>query len=136
MQRQILGKGMSDLRQKPKKMKYNGTEYEILFTIEVMDKIEDTMGLTSNDIIEILKNPRKDRETRNKFLRLGETLINIDAEKKNLSKVTDGELANVLTNAGMLDLLKVMVDTAQESFFVRQNDEEEEGDPNQNRATQ
>lgn len=136
MQRQILGKGMSDLRQKPKKLKYNGTEYEILFTIEVMDKIEDTMGLTSNDIIEILKNPRKDRETRNKFLRLGETLINIDAEKKNLSKVTDGELANVLTNAGMLDLLKVMVDTAQESFFVRQNDEEEEGDPNQNRATQ
>ena len=127
---------MSDLRQKPKKLKYNGTEYEILFTIEVMDKIEDTMGLTSNDIIEILKNPRKDRETRNKFLRLGETLINIDAEKKNLSKVTDGELANVLTNAGMLDLLKVMVDTAQESFFVRQNDEEEEGDPNQNRATQ
>ena len=46
MQRQILGEGMSDLRQKPKKIKYNGTEYEILFTIEVMDKIEDTMGLT------------------------------------------------------------------------------------------
>lgn len=127
---------MSDLRQKPKKIKYNGTEYEILFTIEVMDKIEDTMGLTSNDIIEILKNPRKDRETRNKFLRLGETLINIDAEKKELPKVTDGELANVLTNASMLDLLKVVVDTAQESFFVRQDDEEEEGDPNQNRATQ
>ena len=101
-----------------------------------MDKIEDTMGLTSNDIIEILKNPRKDRETRNKFLRLGETLINIDAEKKELPKVTDGELANVLTNASMLDLLKVVVDTAQESFFVRQDDEEEEGDPNQNRATQ
>lgn len=100
-----------------------------------MDKIEDTMGLTSNDIIEILKNPRKDRETRNKFLRLGEALINIDAEKKNLPRVTDGELANVLTNASMLDLLKVVVDTAQESFFVRQ-DEEEEGDPNQNRATQ
>lgn len=126
---------MSDLRQKPKKIKYNGTEYEILFTIEVMDKIEDTMGLTSNDIIEILKNPRKDRETRNKFLRLGEALINIDAEKKNLPRVIDGELANVLTNASMLDLLKVVVDTAQESFFVRQ-DEEEEGDPNQNRATQ
>ena len=125
MQRQILGEGMSDLRQKPKKIKYNGTEYEILFTIE----------LTSNDIIEILKNPRKDRETRNKFLRLGEALINIDAEKKNLPRVTDGELANVLTNASMLDLLKVVVDTAQESFFVRQ-DEEEEGDPNQNRATQ
>lgn len=135
MQRQILGEGMSDLRQKPKKIKYNGTEYEILFTIEVMDKIEDTMGLTSNDIIEILKNPRKDRETRNKFLRLGETLINIDAEKKNLPRVTDGELANVLTNTSMLDLLKVVVDTAQESFFVRQ-DEEEEGDPNQSRATQ
>lgn len=135
MQRQILGEGMSDLRQKPKKIKYNGTEYEILFTIEVMDKIEDTMGLTSNDIIEILKNPRKDRETRNKFLRLGEALINIDAKKKNLPRVTDGELANVLTNASMLDLLKVVVDTAQESFFVRQ-DEEEEGDPNQNRATQ
>lgn len=135
MQRQILGEGMSDLRQKPKKIKYNGTEYEILFTIEVMDKIEDTMGLTSNDIIEILKKPRKDRETRNKFLRLGETLINIDAEKKNLPRVTDGELANVLTNASMLDLLKVVVDTAQESFFVRQ-DEEEEGDPNQSRATQ
>ena len=135
MQRQILGEGMSDLRQKPKKIKYNGTEYEILFTIEVMDKIEDTMGLTSNDIIEILKNPRKDRETRNKFLRLGEALINIDAEKKNLPRVIDGELANVLTNASMLDLLKVVVDTAQESFFVRQ-DEEEEGDPNQNRATQ
>ena len=135
MQRQILGEGMSDLRQKPKKIKYNGTEYEILFTIEVMDKIEDTMGLTSNDIIEILKNPRKDRETRNKFLRLGEALINIDAEKKNLPRVTDGELANVLTNASMLDLLKVVVDTAQESFFVRQ-DEEEEDDPNQNRATQ
>lgn len=127
---------MSDLRQKPKKIKYNGTEYEILFTIEVMDKIEDTMGLTSNDIIEILKNPRKDRETRNKFLRLGETLINIDAEKKELPKVTDGELANVLTSASMLDLLKVVVDTAQESFFVRQDDEEEEDDPNQNRATQ
>lgn len=136
MQRQILGEGMSDLRQKPKKIKYNGTEYEILFTIEVMDKIEDTMGLTSNDIIEILKNPRKDRETRNKFLRLGETLINIDAEKKNLPRVTDGELANVLTNASMLDLLKVVVDTAQESFFVRQDDDDEEGDPNQNRATQ
>lgn len=127
---------MSDLRQKPKKIKYNGTEYEILFTIEVMDKIEDTMGLTSNDVIEILKNPRKDRETRNKFLRLGETLINIDAEKKNLPRVTDGELANVLTNASMLDLLKVVVDTAQESFFVRQDDDDEEGDPNQNRATQ
>lgn len=136
MQRQILGEGMSDLRQKPKKIKYNGTEYEILFTIEVMDKIEDTMGLTSNDVIEILKNPRKDRETRNKFLRLGETLINIDAEKKNLPRVTDGELANVLTNASMLDLLKVVVDTAQESFFVRQDDDDEEGDPNQNRATQ
>lgn len=127
---------MSDLRQKPKKIKYNGTEYEILFTIEVMDKVEDTMGLTSNDVIEILKNPRKDRETRNKFLRLGETLINIDAEKKNLPRVTDGELANVLTNASMLDLLKVVVDTAQESFFVRQDDDDEEGDPNQNRATQ
>lgn len=125
---------MSDLRQKPKKIKYNGTEYEILFTIEVMDKIEDTMGLTSNDVIEILKNPRKDRETRNKFLRLGETLINIDAEKKNLPRVTDGELANVLTNASMLDLLKMVVDAAQESFFVRQDDEE--GDPNQSRATQ
>lgn len=136
MQRQILGEGMSDLRQKPKKIKYNGTEYEILFTIEVMDKVEDTMGLTSNDVIEILKNPRKDRETRNKFLRLGETLINIDAEKKNLPRVTDGELANVLTNASMLDLLKVVVDTAQESFFVRQDDDDEEGDPNQNRATQ
>ena len=136
MHRQILGEGMSDLRQKPKKIKYNGTEYEILFTIEVMDKIEDTMGLTSNDVIEILKNPRKDRETRNKFLRLGETLINIDAEKKNLPRVTDGELANVLTNASMLDLLKVVVDTAQESFFVRQDDDDEEGDPNQNRATQ
>lgn len=134
MQRQILGEGMSDLRQKPKKIKYNGTEYEILFTIEVMDKIEDTMGLTSNDVIEILKNPRKDRETRNKFLRLGETLINIDAEKKNLPRVTDGELANVLTNASMLDLLKMVVDAAQESFFVRQDDEE--GDPNQSRATQ
>ena len=127
---------MSDLRQKTKKIKYNGTEYEILFTIEVMDKIEDTMGLTSNDVIEILKNPRKDRETRNKFLRLGEILINIDAEKKNLPKVAGGELASVLTNASMLDLLKVVVDTAQESFFVRQDDEEEEGDPNRNRATQ
>lgn len=127
---------MSDLRQKPKKIKYNGTEYEILFTIEVMDKIEDTMGLTSNDVIEVLKNPRKDRETRNKFLRLGETLINIDAEKKNLPKVAGGELTSVLTNASMLDLLKVVVDTAQESFFVRQDDEEEEGDPNRNRATQ
>lgn len=127
---------MSDLRQKPKKLKYNGTEYELLFTIDTMDKIEDTMGVTSNDVLEILKNPRKDRETRNKFLKLGETLINIDAEKKNLPRVADGELANVLTNASMLDLLKTVVDAAQESFFVRQDDEEEEGDPNQNRATQ
>lgn len=127
---------MSDLRQKPKKLKYNGTEYEILFTIDTMDKIEDTMGVTSNDVLEILKNPRKDRETRNKFLKLGETLINIDAEKKNLPKVADGELASVLTNASMLDLLKTVVDAAQESFFVRQDDDEEEGDPNQNRATQ
>lgn len=127
---------MSDLRQKPKKLKYNGTEYEILFTIDTMDKIEDTMGLTSNDVLGILKNPRKDRETRDKFLKLGETLINIDAEKKNLPKVADGEFASVLTSAGMLDLLKTVVDAAQESFFVRQDDEEEEGDPNQNRATQ
>ena len=127
---------MSDLRQKPKKLKYNGTEYEFLFTIDTMDKIEDTMGVTSNDVLEILKNPRKDRETRNKFLKLGEALINIDAEKKNLPKVADGELANVLTNASMLDLLKTVVDAAQESFFVRQDDEKEEGDPNQNRATQ
>lgn len=127
---------MSDLRQKPKKLKYNGTEYEILFTIDTMDKIEDTMGLTSNDVLGILKNPRKDRETRDKFLKLGETLINIDAEKKNLPKVADGEFTSVLTSAGMLDLLKTVVDAAQESFFVRQDDEEEEGDPNQNRATQ
>lgn len=64
-------------------------------------------------------------------------MINIDAEKKNLPKVADGELANVLTNASMLDLLKVVVDTAQESFFVRKDDEdEEEDDPNQSRATQ
>ena len=99
MQRQILGEGMSDLRQKPKKIKYNGTEYEILFTIEVMDKIEDTMGLTSNDIIEILKNPRKDRETRNKFLRLGEALINIDAEKKNLAKGGSGYSTGIILRA-------------------------------------
>lgn len=127
---------MSDLRQKPKKLKYNGTEYEVLFTIDTMDKIEDTMGLTSNDVLRILKNPNKDRKTRNQLLKLGETLINIDAEKKNLPKVADGELANVLTNASMLDLLKVVVDTAQESFFVRKDDDEEEDDPNQNRATQ
>lgn len=128
---------MSDLRQKPKKLKYNGTEYEILFTIDTVDKIEDTMGLTPNDVLGILKNPNKDRKTRNQFLKLGEILINIDAEKKKLPKVADGELTNILTNAGMLGLFKVVADTAQESFFVRKDDEdEEEDDPNQNRATQ
>lgn len=126
---------MQSLKEQGRKFVFAGKEYELLFTVNVIDEIQDKFDIDINNLKDLFETgSRKFYSNTAKVLTI---LINESIEIKNETAEEKEELLKEsyvrrhVSNANVFDAFGAIVDAYSLSYMQRDEDSEDEELPNQ-----